>query len=341
MPYCARCGTNVHLFSFRSFSKVTGRCNKCDSEIERAVIRFIDTFREFAGDGVLTRAEWRQLEELAASENLNLGEAFQYAAPDISELVRRGIEIATNDNVITEHEEEYFNFLLGILAIPESLANEVRSIITEYKTAQEVRKGILPTAQSSFNLWPGEICHLELPAIYINTDTKTYPRRSGRLWVTNTRLLFISPERDFDLEWKKVKSIVRDGNTLMIEMSIKKGNGLYIVDHPIIAEAVIGTLIQISLQSRSKGVPPREKQRNYQTSADTDVPNSFNQQKDRTPYDILDLPANADVESIKLAYRRMAKLYHPDKVATLAPEFQELAERRMKEINSAFQQLMR
>jgi DnaJ-domain-containing protein 1 len=37
----------------------------------------------------------------------------------------------------------------------------------------------------------------------------------------------------------------------------------------------------------------------------------------------------------------MAKLYHPDKVATLAPEFQELAERRMKEINSAFQQLMR
>jgi hypothetical protein len=213
-------------------------------------------FREFAGDGVLSRAEWRQLEELAASENLDLREALHYAAPDVSELVRKGIEVATKDNVITEHEENYFNFLLGILAVPEPLVTEVRSIITEYKTAQEVRKGILPTVQSSFNFWPGEICHLELPAIYINTDTKTYPRRSGRLWATNTRLLFISPERDFDLEWKKVKSIVRDGNTLIIEMSVKKGNGLYIVDHPIIAEAVIGTLIQISLQSRSKGVPP-------------------------------------------------------------------------------------
>ena len=60
---------------------------------------------------------------------------------------------------------------------------------------------------------------------------------------TNTRLLFISPERHFELEWKKVKSILREGNTLMIEMSIKKGNGLYIVDHPIITEAVIATLI--------------------------------------------------------------------------------------------------
>jgi curved DNA-binding protein CbpA len=37
----------------------------------------------------------------------------------------------------------------------------------------------------------------------------------------------------------------------------------------------------------------------------------------------------------------MAKLYHPDKVAFLAPEFRELAERKMKEINAAYQQLLR
>jgi hypothetical protein len=43
----------------------------------------------------------------------------------------------------------------------------------------------------------------------------------------------------------------------------------------------------------------------------------------------------SDVE-IKAAYRRMVLMYHPDKVATLAPEFQELAHRRMKEINAAY-----
>jgi preprotein translocase subunit Sec63 len=32
-------------------------------------------------------------------------------------------------------------------------------------------------------------------------------------------------------------------------------------------------------------------------------------------------------------------MYHPDKVASLAPEFQALAEQRMKEINAAFREL--
>jgi preprotein translocase subunit Sec63 len=32
----------------------------------------------------------------------------------------------------------------------------------------------------------------------------------------------------------------------------------------------------------------------------------------------------------------MASLYHPDKVAHLAPEFREMADRKMKEINIAY-----
>jgi hypothetical protein len=39
---------------------------------------------------------------------------------------------------------------------------------------------------------------------------------------------------------------------------------------------------------------------------------------------------------IKSAYRQMVQMYHPDKVATLATEFRELAHRRMKEINNAY-----
>jgi len=340
MAHCARCGTNVHPFSFRSFSKITGRCNKCDSEIEQAVIRFIDAFRDFAADGVLTRAEWKQLEELAASENLNLNEALHYASPDITELVRKGIEIATHDNVITANEEKYFNFLLSILTVPEFLVDEVRSTINEYKTAQEIRKGNLPTVQSSLHLWPGEICHLEGPAIYINTDTKTYPRRSGQLWATSMRLVFVSPQRDFDVDWRRVKTVGRDGNTLVLEMSIKKGNGLYVVDRPIIVEAIISRLIALSRMSQSTGVPPKDKQKK-QTSSDAGAAGSVNHDKSKTPYDILDVPQNADAGTIRIAYRQMAKLYHPDKVASLAPEFRELAELRMKEINAAYEELLR
>lgn len=61
----------------------------------------------------------------------------------------------------------------------------------------------------------------------------------------------------------------------------------------------------------------------------------------RTPHDILGVPADASRDEIIEAYRHMAQLYHPDKVASLAPEFQDLADRRMKEINAAYRELLR
>jgi hypothetical protein len=57
------------------------------------------------------------------------------------------------------------------------------------------------------------------------------------------------------------------------------------------------------------------------------------------PYLILQVPYSATEEEIVAAYRRMAQMYHPDKVATMAPEFKELADTRMKELNSAYAQL--
>ncbi|MBW2144864.1 MAG: DnaJ domain-containing protein, partial [Deltaproteobacteria bacterium] len=42
----------------------------------------------------------------------------------------------------------------------------------------------------------------------------------------------------------------------------------------------------------------------------------------------------------KKAYRRLAGKYHPDRVNHLGEEFKELAERRFKEIQDAYQDLM-
>jgi hypothetical protein len=61
----------------------------------------------------------------------------------------------------------------------------------------------------------------------------------------------------------------------------------------------------------------------------------------RTPYEVLNLPPDADQEAIKAAYRKLANQYHPDKVSHLGKEFQDLAERRFKEIQEAYQKLVR
>jgi hypothetical protein len=61
----------------------------------------------------------------------------------------------------------------------------------------------------------------------------------------------------------------------------------------------------------------------------------------RTPYEILDVPPHANQTEIKAAYRKLANQYHPDKVAHLGKEFQVLAEQRFKEIQQAYDKLVR
>jgi len=58
------------------------------------------------------------------------------------------------------------------------------------------------------------------------------------------------------------------------------------------------------------------------------------------PYTVLGIPKDADEEQIKTAYRKLANKYHPDKVLHLGEEFRELAEKRFKEIQKAYKELV-
>lgn len=57
------------------------------------------------------------------------------------------------------------------------------------------------------------------------------------------------------------------------------------------------------------------------------------------PYQILGLNRGATQEEIKKAYRELANKYHPDKVAHLGKEFQNLAEEQFKKVQEAYQKL--
>jgi hypothetical protein len=63
--------------------------------------------------------------------------------------------------------------------------------------------------------------------------------------------------------------------------------------------------------------------------------------KGKTAQDVLGVDEDATADEIATAYHQLAQLYHPDKVANLAPEFMVIAERRMREINAAYDELTR
>ncbi len=57
------------------------------------------------------------------------------------------------------------------------------------------------------------------------------------------------------------------------------------------------------------------------------------------PYQVLGVRPVATQEEIKAAYREMMSKYHPDKVAHLGEEFQEIAKAKTKAINQAYETL--
>jgi len=59
------------------------------------------------------------------------------------------------------------------------------------------------------------------------------------------------------------------------------------------------------------------------------------------PYATLGVPQSASQEAIHAAYRARMKEYHPDKVAHLGEDLQQLAHRKALEIQRAYEQLRR
>ena len=59
------------------------------------------------------------------------------------------------------------------------------------------------------------------------------------------------------------------------------------------------------------------------------------------PFEILGVRPGASPDEIKTAYRRAVAKYHPDKVAHLGKEFQEMAHRKLLAIQGAYEALMK
>jgi DnaJ like chaperone protein len=73
----------------------------------------------------------------------------------------------------------------------------------------------------------------------------------------------------------------------------------------------------------------------FRSSHEKDRPLEASDRKD--PYEVLGVSRGASPEEIKAAYRRLASLYHPDKVQHLGEALKRLAELKFKEIQEAYE----
>ncbi|MDY7225902.1 J domain-containing protein [Hyalangium rubrum] len=75
------------------------------------------------------------------------------------------------------------------------------------------------------------------------------------------------------------------------------------------------------------------------TRAQAEPPPPPPQPTGRDPWQVLGIAPGTPKEEAKRAFRALVTRYHPDKVAHMAPEFQELAERKTRELLEAWAEL--
>ncbi len=90
----------------------------------------------------------------------------------------------------------------------------------------------------------------------------------------------------------------------------------------------IATYLEISIYDQ-RTIEAKYKYRSQQDSAATGSSADHH-------YAILGLETEADMDTIKKAYRKLSMKYHPDKVRHLGEEFRVIAEQKMKDINGAY-----
>lgn len=86
-------------------------------------------------------------------------------------------------------------------------------------------------------------------------------------------------------------------------------------------------------RSRKAAAARTQKNASTGTSADEEAAEAS------SPYTILGIEEGASQPEIRRAYRELAAKYHPDKVGHLGREFQQLAEKKFREIQAAYETL--
>jgi DnaJ domain/Chloroplast envelope transporter len=296
---------------------------------KHAVPIYNQAISDALADEMLTPEEETELEEVAKALKLNI--RYDEKLESILDRARRLWRLAQGE--------------LPVLSVPAALQLNERCSADVEALHYEPRRASEGIGYSGFSNSYGAAA-IRFRSGVMNTHRLSNQalrlRGAGNLYFTNRRFLFNGDSHSASIDFGTIASITfySDGMRIGKETSTDQ---IFTFSGDIDMLRLIADNLMTNYRQES---PPRSDQarRTGRTSGTSERKRTSSrkvnrQDSSKSPHEVLGIGVSASREEIRIAYRKMASLYHPDKVAHLAPEFREMADRKMKEINTAYGQL--
>jgi hypothetical protein len=293
---------------------------------KHAVPIYNQAISDALADEILTAEEEKELEAVAKALKLNI--RFDEKLQSILDRARRLWRLAQGE--------------LPVLSVPADLQVNERCSVDVEALHYEPRRAAERVGYSGFSNSYGAF-GIRFRSGIMNTHRLSNQalrlRGAGNLYFTNRRFLFNGDSHSASIDFSTIASITfySDGMRIGKETSADQ---IFTFSGDIDMLRLIADNLMTNYRHES---PPRSDQsrRTGRTSGTSERKRTGShkvnwQESSKSPYEVLGIGVSASREEIRIAYRTMASLYHPDKVAHLAPEFREMADRKMKEINTAY-----
>lgn len=293
----------------------------------------------------------------------------KYAVP----IYNQAISDALDDEILTPEEEAELAAVAKALKLNVRFDEKLEGILERARRLWRIAQGELPIVTVPIALQRNERCSADVEALHyeppklerrvgysgfsslygssgirfrsgvMNTHRLSSQtmvlRGAGTLYFTNRRFLFKGDPESTSIDLGEVTGITFHLDGMRIEKEAATGQIFTFAGDIDMLRLITDNLMTTYRQEtppkseRSTGAGTRSGTSERKERSSRTV---IQQGSSKSPYAVLGIAVSASTEEIKIAYRKMASLYHPDKVAHLAPEFREMADNKMKEINTAY-----
>lgn len=246
---CVRCGKKPSVCQqIRGFNATTRRCVDCERAVTSALEQFRRDFLAASESGILQDASWQAMWTRfdPTRQKVSHQAVLEFIRPDALRFVERLTAMAAADGTITPASEKYIEQMLQGLAIPQAEQRSIQERLDYLKTIARIREGHLPRVATQHHLEAGELCHMEVAAIYRKVTARSTTDISGNLVATSKKLLFLSPTGGWTVHYKNIMRVEETPGVVYLELSTRSGNGKYAVADALGTEAVLTTLTRLA-----------------------------------------------------------------------------------------------